>query len=284
MNRKPRLFIGSSVESLPIADAINENLDHTVEATIWRTGTFKVGSTTIDDLLSKAKEVDFAVFIFSPDDITNIREQEHLNVRDNVVFELGLFIGALGKSRCYIVKPRGVALHIPTDLLGITSTDYDENRSDRDLTSALNRSCSLIKKEMDRIGIIRQDVLTKDSADSARTFLASSEPVFDSELSVIDLSVLLKLLATHTSDDNGLSSYEIKRDVAIKGQYIDLAIIKLLKFGMIERRNEMDIDGTPYYGYKITQDGINSVVKNEQQLLTLVIPPNLSSASRELPF
>lgn len=53
---------------------------------------------------------------------------------------------------------------------------------------------------------------------------------------------------------------------------------------MIERHNEMDVDGTPYYGYKITQDGINSVVKNEQQLLTLVIPPNLSGPSRELPF
>lgn len=113
MDRKPRIFIGSSVESLPIADAINQNLDHSSEVTIWRNGTFNLSSTTIDSLVLKASSVDYAIFIFSPDDISIIRNIEDKVVRDNVIFELGLFIGTIGKERCYIVKPRNTELHLP---------------------------------------------------------------------------------------------------------------------------------------------------------------------------
>ncbi|MCW5198859.1 nucleotide-binding protein [Desulfobulbus sp. F4] len=69
-SRKPRIFIGSSVESLPVADAVNVNLDHQAEVTIWRNGTFDLSSNTIDSLEEKAQSVDFSLFIFSPDDIS----------------------------------------------------------------------------------------------------------------------------------------------------------------------------------------------------------------------
>lgn len=148
--QKPRIFIGSSVESLPIADAINENLDHSAEITIWRNGIFHLSDNTLDALIDKSKTFDYAVFIFSPDDIATIRNVEQKVARDNVVFELGLFIGTLGKERCFVVKPRDTDLHLPTDLLGLTTADYDTNRSDGDLASALNYACSLIRKAMGR--------------------------------------------------------------------------------------------------------------------------------------
>ena len=56
--RKPRLFIASSAESLPIAEAVNVNLDHEFEVTIWKNGTFRLSSTTIDDLVEKSSAVD----------------------------------------------------------------------------------------------------------------------------------------------------------------------------------------------------------------------------------
>ena len=117
MNRKPRIFIGSSVESLSIADAVNLNLDHQAEVTIWRNGTFDLSSNTIDSLEKKAKSVDFSLFIFSPDDIVIIRNQEKVAVRDNIVFELGLFIG--------------------------------------DLASAVNHACVLIKNQMEKLQPLR---------------------------------------------------------------------------------------------------------------------------------
>ena len=58
--RKPRLFIASSVESLSIAEAVNVNLDHEFEVTIWKNGTFKLSSTTVEDLVEKSSSVDFA--------------------------------------------------------------------------------------------------------------------------------------------------------------------------------------------------------------------------------
>ena len=48
---KPAVFIGSSVESLKIAYAIQEELTHNAEITLWSQGIFKLSNTTLDDLL-----------------------------------------------------------------------------------------------------------------------------------------------------------------------------------------------------------------------------------------
>lgn len=149
---KPQIFICSSKESLDIANAINVILDHEVEVTVWTNG-FDLVSSSIDSLIKKAETVDFAIFVFTPDDITTIRGETRPTVRDNVLFELGLFTGTLGKNRCFIVKPRGVTLHFPTDLLGLTPADYNPERSDGDLHSAMNSPCILIKKAIKALGL-----------------------------------------------------------------------------------------------------------------------------------
>lgn len=153
---KPSLFIASSVEGLTVADAINLNLDHDTQNTLWRSGTFKLGSNSLNDLTSKSSAVDFAVFVFTPDDLATIRKKEEYIARDNVVFELGLFIGSLGRDRCYVVKPRGIEMHLPSDLLGITTADYVPNRTDGDMASALNAACKQIKDRVHELGPIRR--------------------------------------------------------------------------------------------------------------------------------
>ena len=152
MGRKPKVFIGSSSESLRIARAVISNLDHTCELSIWTQGTFDLSDTTTNSLVNKAKSVDFSIFIFSPDDLSTIREENKKVVRDNVIFELGLFIGTIGLERCYIVKPRKIDLHLPTDLVGITTTDYESERVDGDVESALVYPCTQIQKEIDKLG------------------------------------------------------------------------------------------------------------------------------------
>src|SRR5665213_1494192 len=130
MSDKPKIFIGSSVEGLNIAYAVQQNLTHDAEITVWDQGVFELSQTTIESLVTILEKCDYAIFVFSPDDITKIRKKEFLTVRDNVIFELGLFIGKLGRSRSFIIMPDKPIFHIPTDLLGISTGKYDTTRTD----------------------------------------------------------------------------------------------------------------------------------------------------------
>ena len=74
------------------------------------------------------REVDFAVFVFAQDDWTTKGGSPETGVgeaspRDNVVFEAGLFGGALGIRRTFILHANGAKL--PSDLLGLTTIRYD---------------------------------------------------------------------------------------------------------------------------------------------------------------
>lgn len=143
---KPNVFIGSSVESLDYAYAVQSNLEYDVYSTVWTQGVFKPSSFALVDLTEKAKEVDFAIFIFSTDDITQLRDKEVYTVRDNVILEFGIFVGSIGSDRVFYISPRICDdLHLPTDILGLNPTTYDYSRVDN-LKAALGSACSDIRE------------------------------------------------------------------------------------------------------------------------------------------
>lgn len=263
---KPRIFIGSSVESLPIADAIAENLEFDAEVTIWRSGTFTLSSNTLDDLILKSKSVDFSVFIFSPEDLTIMRARERYVVRDNVLFELGLFIGSIGKDRCFIIKPRDVELHFPSDLLGITPADYDPNRSDDNLTSSLTYASTLIKREMKNKGVFKEIITAKIQKIDVNNVL--------SEISKIDLIVLSSLLDSYNNDVEGCVSWDLPNKIqrTIPRATLNLAIVKLQRVGLIEKENSSDFNGNEYFTYRLTDYGVDVCLKNEQEIEKLFTP------------
>lgn len=267
--RKPRLFIASSVESLPIAEAINVNLDYDFEVTIWKSGTFKLSSSTIDDLVKKSSAVDFALFIFTPDDISLIRDKREHVVRDNVLFELGLFIGAIGKERSFIIKPRNIELHLPTDLLGVTPADYESNRSDGDLTSATNRACSLIKQEASNEGVIENIGTT-----SKKRLRANPESY---ELNETDFKYLSMCLSGHTSAPGGLSFGDMwnrSPNSKFSDSQLRVSATKLERMGYVEKTIETDEEyGGDFYVYKITEDGISVLLDNERSSEKPPLPP-----------
>src|SRR4051794_10210913 len=93
----PRLFVGSSSEALPVARVLEELLERDATVIPWTADVFEPGGTTIESLLTELERADFAVLIFAPDDQVLSRQAEHLSVRDNVLFEAGLFMGRLGR-------------------------------------------------------------------------------------------------------------------------------------------------------------------------------------------
>ncbi len=121
---KPRIFLGSSGKQAKLLEAITRGLEDIADVEPWTT-TFNPGRSTLDRLVELSQEVDFAAFVFAQDDwtTTDASQAGEASPRDNVVFEAGLFGGALGIRRTFILHANGSKL--PTDLLGLTSVRYD---------------------------------------------------------------------------------------------------------------------------------------------------------------
>jgi len=121
---KPRIFLGSSGQQAKLLEAITGDLADVADVEPWTT-TFNPGRSTLDRLVELSQEVDFAAFVFAQDDwtTTEAAEDGQASPRDNVVFEAGLFGGALGIRRTFILHADGSKL--PSDLLGLTCVRYD---------------------------------------------------------------------------------------------------------------------------------------------------------------
>jgi len=148
---KPKLFLGSSSEGLGIAYALQENLEPDAEVTVWTQGIFEPSQFVLEALLTTLQSSDLGVFVFSPDDVATIRGTDTPVVRDNVLFELGLFVGRLGRQRSVFLVPKGSNLHIPSDLHGVTALSFDANRSDGSLNAALGPAANKIRNTLKKI-------------------------------------------------------------------------------------------------------------------------------------
>lgn len=255
---KPKVFIASSSESLPITKAIVSNLDYDYEITAWNGGTFTLSSTTIDDLVKKSSTTDFAIFVFQPDDLSTSRGSVDRVVRDNVLFELGLFIGAIGVSRCLIVKPRDVDLKLPSDLLGLTMADYDSERSDKNFDSALTKACH------------QMDLAMKEHGSLDRTALSSTQKLIvnpaEYKLGIAAHKILINCLETHTNSPNGKTFFSISNELkTLDDGVIRVQLIKLERMSLIQKEIQVNgyNDNEFYYAYRITDAGIDCVLENE---------------------
>lgn len=84
------------------------------------------GQTIIEKFEQHARRASFAVALLTADDVGRSRDSEELQPRgrQNVVLELGYFMGALGRDRVAILYQEGVEL--PSDLLGVLYIAVDE--------------------------------------------------------------------------------------------------------------------------------------------------------------
>ena len=85
------------------------------------------GQTIIEKLGSNTNDIGFAFILLTPDDVGAVKsEAEKLNprARQNVVFEHGLFVAQLGRSRVCALLKGGV--EIPSDLSGVLYKEVPE--------------------------------------------------------------------------------------------------------------------------------------------------------------
>jgi predicted nucleotide-binding protein len=83
------------------------------------------GLTIIEKFEAYASQVGFAVVLLTPDDLGGPASApaQAARARQNVIFELGYFVGKLGRGRACLLRKGEV--EIPSDLYGVIYTDMD---------------------------------------------------------------------------------------------------------------------------------------------------------------
>ncbi len=142
MEDKPTVFIGSSTEGLPVANAIKSIFGQQADVEVWNSGgIFTKNQSFLRSLLDMASLFEFAVLVFTKDDISLIRGQSYETARDNVLFEFGLFLGKLGPRRVFTLVEKD--LKLPSELDGI-SLDSFSRLKDGNPTAGLSKTVSKI--------------------------------------------------------------------------------------------------------------------------------------------
>jgi len=130
---KKKIFIGSSSEELSLSEKVRDQLLPNYDVTIWNekvwdTSVFKINQNFLADLLKASLQFDFGILIGTTDDKVIFRGEEVMQPRDNVIFELGLFTGRLGTSKCAFLIEKDVKLL--SDFKGLTLAYFDKTSSD----------------------------------------------------------------------------------------------------------------------------------------------------------
>jgi len=153
--KKATIFIGSSFEGKKYVEAIeNEFFRDDFEVIPWYR-IFDDPLIVTLETLEKLKNFDFAILLLTPDDIVTYRDEEKPTARDNVIFELGLLIGYIGRDRVFPLIPEKNDIRLPTDLLGTNPFPFHYSNKYKEIIEyqqAVSFSCNNIRSKINFMG------------------------------------------------------------------------------------------------------------------------------------
>ena len=152
-NERPKVFIICAVEAMEIAQAIQFQFQHAeADFKIWSDQVFKASQYPIEALQDVLDESDFAIAIASPEDLVQVRGEAVTQPRDNVLVELGMSLGRLGRRRSMLLVPRKSHLKLPSDFKGLTPIQYEDGPL-ADLPRLVGPACFEIKTVIAEFGV-----------------------------------------------------------------------------------------------------------------------------------
>jgi hypothetical protein len=142
------------MEGLPLAQTVKESLSDHSEADLWKDeSVFPIGEVALRTLEEHATRYDFAVIVMTPDDIGESRNSVSAIARDNLVFELGLFMGGIGAKRTLIICSDRDGMRLPSNLNGLDIAFYHEAMVDSDVKKAVATACGQVRERLRVLGI-----------------------------------------------------------------------------------------------------------------------------------
>jgi hypothetical protein len=121
---KPKIFIGSSTLGYETAEKVKELLQNTCDCILWKDpGVWESNRSTFENLVKMVSHFDFGIFVATADDLTLTNDKIVIESRDNVILEMALFLGALGRDKSFLLVEDGTKL--PSDFNGIFMPRFD---------------------------------------------------------------------------------------------------------------------------------------------------------------
>jgi len=163
---------------------------------VWDQDVFNPGEGTLEALSEALDVYDFAILALTADDIAISRDNSNPIPRDNVIFELGLFMGGLGCDRAIAVHEQNIDLRLPSDLLGITTVRF-RRQDTGNLVASVGSACGRIATWMRKVGdrerihapqrrvdivLEKGDTRSLDVAADAALYLGEKRQVYMDEL------------------------------------------------------------------------------------------------------
>lgn len=146
---RPRVFVGTPAEERSVAEALKQGLEGFADVTLWCQGVFESAGSAPESLLEASRSFDFAAFVMPPDDLKAKRAPK-ATLRESMLLPFGLFLGALGIQRTFIVCSTATTLELPSDLTGVTLATY-RPAGRAGIPAAIGCACTIVKERIRRL-------------------------------------------------------------------------------------------------------------------------------------
>jgi len=153
MNKK--IFIGfSQINGLPIANQVKREIENAcswIKCEFWSDeNVFSLNRDTLNSLIISSKKYEYGIFIATKDDIANKSGSDVYISSDNVIFEIGLFLGSMGIERSFIMIENGCKL--PSDFNGITVPIFERD-DESSISGSINKIINQLNNNRKAYGL-----------------------------------------------------------------------------------------------------------------------------------